>query len=129
MGLLPNLWLQCFVSIFAFSAIEGSQGNLAPVPSAGFAVSVVWTGLSTLLGCGLYWFCLRRSTATRVASVLYLSPPITSLWAWSMFDEPLSWHIASEMVISAIGIWLVVRAEDQQADLASFDSASRNHDG
>lgn len=53
MGLLPNLWLPCFVSIFAFAAIEGSQGTLALVLSAGFALSVVWTGLSTLLGYGL----------------------------------------------------------------------------
>ncbi len=27
MGLLPNLWLQCFVSSFAFAAIEGMRGN------------------------------------------------------------------------------------------------------
>ncbi|SES36103.1 EamA domain-containing membrane protein RarD [Vreelandella subterranea] len=119
MGLLPNLWLQCFVSIFAFAAIEVSQGSLMPVPSAGFALSVVWTGLSTLLGYGLYWICLRRSSATRVASVLYLSPPITFLWAWAMFGEPLSWHIAIGMVISSVGIWLVVRAEARKADLGS----------
>lgn len=35
MGLLPNLWLQCFVPSFAFAAIEGSQGNLAPIPHCG----------------------------------------------------------------------------------------------
>ena len=115
MGLLPNLWLQCFVSSFAFAAIEGSQGSLAPIPSAGFALSVLWTvGLSTLGGYGLYWICLRRSTATRVASVLYLSPPITLLWAWAMFDEPLSWPMAAGMAISAIGIGLVVHAEARQ---------------
>ena len=112
MGLLPNLWLQCFVSSFAFAIIQGSQGSLAPVPSTGFALSVLWTvGLSTFGGYGLYWICLRRSSATRVASVLYLSPPVTLLWAWVMFDEPLSWQMALGMVISAIGIALVIRAE------------------
>jgi drug/metabolite transporter (DMT)-like permease len=122
-GLLPNLWLQCFVSSFAFAAIEGSQGSLAPIPTSGFVLSVVWTvGLSTLGGYGLYWICLRRTTATRVASVLYLSPPITLLWAWAMFDEPLSWQMASGMAISAVGIWLVVRAEARQAEKAK-DSA------
>lgn len=117
MGLLPNLWLQCFVSSFAFAAIEGSQGSLAPIPTTGFVLSVVWTvALSTLGGYGLYWICLRRTTATRVASVLYLSPPITLLWAWAMFDEPLSWQMASGMAVSAVGIWLVVRAEARQAE-------------
>jgi drug/metabolite transporter (DMT)-like permease len=125
MGLLPNLWLQCFISSLAFAAIEGSQGSLAPIPTAGFAMSILWTGLSTLGGYGLYWICLRRSTATRVSSVLYLSPPITLLWAWAMFDEPLSWQMASGMAISAIGIWLVVRVEARQADPQSCDSVSR----
>ncbi|WP_296256286.1 MULTISPECIES: DMT family transporter [unclassified Pseudomonas] len=116
LGLLPNLWLQCFVSSFAFAAIEGVRGGLAPIPSTGFALSVLWTvGLSTMGGYGLYWLCLRRASATRVASVLYLSPPLTMLWAWAMFDEPLSWQMASGMAISAIGIGLVVRAEARQA--------------
>ncbi|WLG93623.1 DMT family transporter [Pseudomonas sp. FP198] len=115
LGLLPNLWLQCGVSGLAFAVIEGTQGSLAPIPSTGFALSVLWTaGLSTIGGYGLYWLCLRRASTTRVASVLYLSPPITMLWAWAMFDEPLSWQMALGMAVSAIGIWLVVREETRQ---------------
>lgn len=120
-GLLPNIWLQCF----AFAALEGSQRSLAPVASAGFALSVSWTVvLSTLGGYGLYWVCLRRSSATRVASVLYLSPPITLLWAWAMFDEPLSWQMAAGMALSAVGICLVVRAEARRS---SRDERKPNH--
>ena len=125
LDLLANLWLQCFVSSFAFAAIEGSQGSLMPIPTAGFAMSVLWTvALSTLGGYGLYWVCLRRTSATRVASVLYLSPPITMLWAWAMFDEPLSWEIAAGMVVSATGIWLVARAEARRAETASYETDS-----
>ncbi|WP_080964263.1 DMT family transporter [Pseudomonas sp. WP18] len=116
LGLLPNLWLQCCVSGVAFAGLAGAQGSLAPIPSAGFAMSVLWTaGLSTLGGYGLYWLCLRRATATRVASVLYLSPPITLLWAWAMFGEPLSWQMVSGLAVSALGLWLVVRTEARQA--------------
>ncbi|MCS3469961.1 drug/metabolite transporter (DMT)-like permease [Pseudomonas sp. JUb42] len=97
MSLLPNLWLQCFVSSFAFAAIAGSQGSLTPAPTMGFVISVLWTGLSTLGGYGLYWICLHRSSETRVTSVLYLSPPITLLWAWAMFDEPLFWQMGAGM--------------------------------
>ncbi|KPY82885.1 Membrane protein, partial [Pseudomonas syringae pv. tagetis] len=49
-----------------------------------------------------------------VASVLYLSPPVTMLWAWAMFNEPLSWQIAAGMAVSGIGVWMVVRAEERQ---------------
>lgn len=115
LDLLPNLWLQCFVSSIAFAIVEGTQGSLAPIPSTGFALSVLWTvGLSTVGGYGLYWICLRRATATRVASVLYLSPPVTMVWAWAMFNEPLSWQMVSGMLVSGVGIWLVVRAEARQ---------------
>jgi drug/metabolite transporter (DMT)-like permease len=124
MKVLPNLWLQCFVSIFAFAGIEGSQGSLMPPSSVGFASSVVWTGLSTLGGYGLYWLCLHRTSETRVTSVLYLSPPITLLWAWAMFDEPLSWQMAVGMAISAIGIWFVMGVEARKPSEASHDSAS-----
>ncbi|YAF55824.1 Permease of the drug/metabolite transporter (DMT) superfamily [Pseudomonas sp. E141] len=114
-GLLPNLWLQCCVSGFAFALVEGLQGSLAPIPSTGFVLSVLWTaGLSTIGGYGLYWLCLRRASATRVASVLYLSPPVTMLWAWAMFNEPLSWQMVSGMAVSGIGIWMVVRTEARQ---------------
>lgn len=120
MGLLANLWLQCFVSCLVFAVIEGSQGSLAPVPSAGFVLSVLWTAsLPTFGGYGLYWICLRRSSATRVATLLYLSPPITLLWAWAMFGEPLSWQMALGMALSSLGIWLVVRAESRQAARAA----------
>lgn len=115
LGLLPNLWLQCCVSGFAFALVEGLQGSLAPIPSTGFILSVLWTaGLSTIGGYGLYWLCLRRASATRVASVLYLSPPVTMLWAWAMFSEPLSWQMVSGMAVSGIGIWMVVRTETRQ---------------
>lgn len=115
LGLLPNLWLQCCVSGFAFALVEGLQGSLAPIPSTGFILSVLWTaGLSTIGGYGLYWLCLRRASATRVASVLYLSPPVTMLWAWAMFNEPLSWQMVSGMAVSGIGIWMVVRTEARQ---------------
>ncbi|MDB6444434.1 MULTISPECIES: DMT family transporter [Pseudomonas] len=112
LGLLPNLWLQCAVSGLAFGILEGTQGSLAPIPSVGFALSVAWTaGLSTIGGYGLYWLCLRRASATRITSLLYLSPPITMLWAWAMFDEPLSWQMAAGLAASGLGIWMVVRTE------------------
>ncbi|QKF53649.1 putative amino-acid metabolite efflux pump [Pseudomonas graminis] len=114
LGLLPNLWLQCFVSTFVFAVVAGLHGSLAPVPNAGFAMSVLWTSVSTVGGYGLYWMCLRRATPTRVASVLYLSPPLTLLLAWAMFDEPLSWLMALGMAVSGVGIGLVIRGEARQ---------------
>ena len=112
LGLLANLWLQCAVCVVAFGVVVASQGSLLPLPTTGFALSVLWTAtIATLGGYGLYWLCLKRSTPTRVASVLYLSPAVTLLWAWAVFDEPLSWLMLLGTAVSAVGVWRVVRGE------------------
>ncbi|WP_213880444.1 DMT family transporter [Pseudomonas sp. dw_358] len=104
-----SLWLQCAVSAVAFAGIQGLQGSLWPIPTWGFAVSVLWTAaISTLGGYGLYWVCLHRAGHTRVASVLFLSPGITLLWGWCLFGEPLSWMMALGTLVSGVGIGMVV---------------------
>lgn len=112
MSPLAMLWLQSLVSVPVFLALQASQGSVMPIATAGFAASVAWTAiLATLGGCGLYWACLRRSSSARVTSVLFLSPPITLVWAWAMFGEPLSWRMAAGTAISGIGVVLVARRE------------------
>jgi len=116
LDLLSNLWLQCCICCVPFALLAAMDGSLMPVPSSGFALSVLWTSVSTIGGYGLYWLCLKRSTPTRVASVLYLSPALTLVWAWAMFGEPLSWLMGLGTVISGLGIWLVIRNEPRQND-------------
>lgn len=111
-GLLCGLWLQCAVSAAAFAVLAGMDGGLAPVPSTGFALSVFWAAtLPTIGGYGLYWVCLKRTSPTRVASVLYLSPAVTMLWARAMFDEPLTWLMLVGTAVSGWGVWIVGREE------------------
>lgn len=114
MDLLPTLWIQCAVSTVFFGVLAGQEGSLAPVASGGFAAAVLWTAmLSSLGGYGLYWLCLRRSSPTRVASVLYLSPAATLLWAWSLFGEPLTWLMLAGTAVCGAGVWLVARGESR----------------
>ncbi len=116
LDLLGNLWLQCCICCVPFALLSAMDGSLMPVPSGGFALSVLWTSISTIGGYGLYWLCLKRSTPTRVASVLYLSPALTLVWAWAMFGEPLSWLMGLGTLISGLGIWLVIRNEPKRRD-------------
>ncbi len=43
--------------------------------------------------------------------ILYLSPPVTMIWAWLMFAEPLSWAMALGLVVSLAGIFIVAKAQ------------------
>ena len=54
------------------------------------------------------WFILLRSgDATKVTSVMYLTPPTTALMAWVLFDEPLTILILLGTVISMLGVLIV----------------------
>ncbi|MFF7708903.1 EamA family transporter [Pseudomonas sp. NPDC007930] len=111
LGVLANLWVQSLASAGAFALLAWAQGGLAPRLEQGFVLSVLWTaGLANLGGYGLYWLCLRRASAARVASVLYLSPAVTLLAGAWLFGEPLGGGMLLGMVVAAAGIALVLRA-------------------
>ncbi|CAI0883017.1 DMT family transporter [Serratia entomophila] len=111
MSLPAGLTIQCVVSALAFAGLAGAEGSLLPENlSLGFTIGVLWTALfSTLAGYGLYWFCLRRTSPMRVASLLFLSPIVTLCWAWAMFGDPLSWLMLSGAGVSGAGLWLIHR--------------------
>jgi drug/metabolite transporter (DMT)-like permease len=55
----------------------------------------------------LLYFLIRRSAATRVASLFYLTPPLTALMAWALFDERLAPLSLLGMAICVAGVFLV----------------------
>ncbi|GGD97960.1 DMT family transporter [Caballeronia grimmiae] len=113
---LATLWLQSLVSAPIFIMLQASQGRITPIVSSEFLVSVAWTALlATLGGYGLYWLCLQRSSSARVTSVLFLSPPVTLIWAWAMFREPLSWPMGLGTAVSAAGMFVVVNRDSYDA--------------
>jgi drug/metabolite transporter (DMT)-like permease len=105
-----SLCIQCLAAAAIFSAFAAWEGGIAPVYEWEFIVGIGWLVIvATFGGYGLYYLCLRRSSPARVSSVLYLSPPLTMLWAWLMFDEPLSGAMAAGLVVSLFGIVLASR--------------------
>ncbi|WP_448178002.1 DMT family transporter [Serratia marcescens] len=110
MSLPAALGIQSAVSALAFAAMAGAEGPLLPTVTTGFVIGVLWTALlATLAGYGLYWFCLRRTSALRVTSLLFLSPFVTFCWAGLMFNEPLSWPMLLGAAAAGSGLWLLIR--------------------
>ena len=67
---------------------DGRHARRAPAAAGrpGFWWAVLWVvALSTFGGYGCYLLVLRRSGATRVSTLLFLTPPTTALWAFLMF--------------------------------------------
>lgn len=70
----------------------------------------LWSVLAVSIGAiFLLYALIRKSAATRVASLLYLTPPTTALMAWIMFGEAFSLTGWAGMALAVAGVAFVVR--------------------
>ena len=74
--------------------------------------AVLWSavGLSVIASCLFYWL-IQRGAATRVTSLIYLSPPTTALMGWAMFSEIMSWLAIAGMLLAMVGVAMAVRTK------------------
>jgi drug/metabolite transporter (DMT)-like permease len=80
------------------------------VPTAEFVGALAWSVLAlTLGGSSLLYMLIQRGAATAVTSLLYLVPPTTALMAWVLFGEAITVVTVLGTVLTALGVWLVVR--------------------
>lgn len=75
-----------------------------------FVGALLWAILALSIGAIFLLFRLiSRNDATRVTSLLYLTPPTTALMAWAMFGERLSSLGLVGMAIAVMGVAFVVK--------------------
>jgi drug/metabolite transporter (DMT)-like permease len=73
-----------------------------------FVLALAW--LVFVLSLGAIWllyFMIRRSAAMRVTSLFYLTPAVTALMAWLIFDERLAPLALLGMAVCVTGVFLV----------------------
>ena len=63
----------------------------------------------SIAAVGLLYWLIRRSAATGFASLFYLVPAVTALFAYILFDERLDSISILGMVVCAGGVVLVNR--------------------
>jgi drug/metabolite transporter (DMT)-like permease len=75
-----------------------------------FVGALLWSILALSIGAIFLLFRLiSRNDATRVTSLLYLTPPTTALMAWAMFGERLSSLGLVGMAVAVMGVAFVVK--------------------
>jgi drug/metabolite transporter (DMT)-like permease len=105
------------------SCVQFAAAGLAMLPLALLVEErpVEWTGsfvfallwLSFVLSLGamtLFHLMIRRGAAARVASLFYLTPAVTAVFAWMLFGETLSVPAILGLVVATTGVWMVSRA-------------------
>lgn len=107
-----RLCIQCLSASAIFALFAWHEGGVLPVLESGFIGGILWLVFVATFGAwSLYYIALRKSSPARVTAILYLSPPVTMVWAWIMFDEPLSWAMAGGLAVSLVGIVIVARSQ------------------
>jgi drug/metabolite transporter (DMT)-like permease len=109
-SLLVSITIQSAVAAVGFTVLNVSVGTVSVPHEPGFWGAVAWTiVLSTFGGYGSYLFVLRTQGATRASTWLYLSPPITMVWAWLMFGDTVGAAGLAGVLVTSVGVALVVR--------------------
>ena len=74
-----------------------------------FVFALAWLVLVLSLGASFLLFLLiRRGAATRIASLMYLTPPCAALFAWWLFGETFTLVPAAGMALAVVAVWLVM---------------------
>ncbi|HTO34186.1 MAG TPA: DMT family transporter [Pararhizobium sp.] len=105
-----SLCIQTLTGSALFGLCALWQGNIAPPMTTAFAVGMVWLVLfATFLAYAVYYTSLRLFPVAKVSAAIYLSPPVTMLWAWALFSEPLTAAMFAGLAVTLVGVWMTAR--------------------
>ncbi|HEY5799518.1 MAG TPA: DMT family transporter [Burkholderiaceae bacterium] len=81
--------------------------------NATFIAALSWSVLAMSIGAIFLLFALiRRSAATAVSSLMYLTPPTTAVMAWLCFGEALGVAGIAGMALALVGVMFVVKKSE-----------------
>ena len=107
-GLVLPLFIQSVLTLIGFTGAVLYTGTLSIPRAPDVLISIVWlTVLSTLVAYLSLWMLLRRMSATHVAALVYLEPPVTLVWAALMFGDAIHASTYAGMAIVVAGLLLV----------------------
>ena len=106
-----SLCIQSLTGSVLFGLCSWAAGDgLAPPVTWNFAIAMAWLVLvATFAAYSVYYTALRIYPAAKVSAAIYLSPPVTMLWAWALFDEPLTAFMFMGLVVTLAGVWLTMQ--------------------
>lgn len=110
-GPMISLAVHCVTSAAVFAVLAVVTGAAVPPASAQFWVATAWlVVLPTFGGYGLYWYLIGRTDVTGVNALLFLVPPVTTVWGAVMFGEPFTFLTGLGLGLALVATWVVTRA-------------------
>ncbi|MEO8103129.1 MAG: DMT family transporter, partial [Betaproteobacteria bacterium] len=76
-----------------------------------FIFALFWLAVVLSIGAiSLLYLMIRRGAASRVASLFFLTPSVTAIMAFGLFDESLTVSAVAGLLVTAVGVALVMRS-------------------
>lgn len=77
-----------------------------------FIFALFWLAVVLSIGAiSLLYLMIRRGAASKVASLFFLTPSVTAVMAYLLFDEALNWLAIAGLLVTAAGVALVTRSQ------------------
>jgi len=78
--------------------------------SGQFIFALFWLAVVLSIGAiSLLYLMIRRGAASKVASLFFLTPSVTAVMAFLLFDEALSWVAVVGLLVTSAGVAMVMR--------------------
>jgi len=73
--------------------------------------SLLWSIFALSIGAiSLLFIMIRNGAATKVSSLLYMTPPTTAVMAWILFDEPITPMTIAGTAVTVVALLLVINS-------------------
>ncbi|AUG06570.1 DMT family transporter [Pseudomonas sp. S09G 359] len=107
-GLALPLFIQSLLTLVGFTGAVIYTDTLSIPHDADVLISIVWLTLfSTFVAYLSLWMLLRVMTATHVAALVYLEPPVTLVWAALMFGDVIQGSTYAGIAVVVAGLILL----------------------
>lgn len=107
-GLVLPLFIQSLLTLIGFTGAVLYTDTLSIPHDPDVLISIVWlTVFSTFVAYLSLWMLLRVMTATHVAALVYLEPPVTLVWGALMFGDVIHAPTYAGIAVVAAGLLLV----------------------
>ena len=111
---LPDIMMRAGLTsavVLGALALTVERVPITVTPTAVFAM--VWAVVLLSFGSTLtlLWL-LQRGEASRVSALVFLTPPLSAIEAFLLFDDPIGFAAVAALGVTAVGVWLVLRSPE-----------------
>ncbi|XAT60259.1 EamA family transporter [Rhodobacteraceae bacterium Araon29] len=115
--ILLATFLHCLASFLVLAPLAVGLEGLEATWNGSLVFAIIWLAVVVSLAAyGLMFVLLRRLPASQVASLTYLSPPVTMIMAWIVFGEVLSMMGIIGLGIAAAAVFLTLTSSKREPE-------------